>query len=84
MRMRAPSQQEPKGNRMPFTNVLVVLAAVTASVLGAKAGENRYTEITRAAARYWNDPKLKRSGPEWRRRATGRRGWSERGSASVR
>ncbi len=45
---------------MRFKYVLVVLVASTAYVLGARAGEERYTEITRAATRYWNDPKLKK------------------------
>jgi len=61
MRMRAPCQQEPKENRMPFKYVLVVPVAFAAYVLGAKAGEERYREITRAATRYWNDPKLKKT-----------------------
>lgn len=46
---------------MPFKSVLVVLVAFAAYVLGAKAGEERYREITRAATRYWNDPKLKKA-----------------------
>lgn len=46
---------------MPFKYVLVVLVAFAAYVLGAKAGEERYREITRAATRYWNDPKLKKT-----------------------
>lgn len=45
---------------MPFKSVLVVLVAFAAYVLGAKAGEERYREITRAATRYWHDPKLKK------------------------
>lgn len=46
---------------MPFKYVLVVPVAFAAYVLGAKAGEERYREITRAATRYWNDPKLKKT-----------------------
>ena len=46
---------------MPVKYVLVVLVAFAAYVLGAKAGEERYREITRAATRYWNDPKLKKT-----------------------
>jgi len=46
---------------MPVKYVLVVLVAFAAYVLGAKAGEERYREITRAATRYWNDPKLKKA-----------------------
>lgn len=46
---------------MKFKYVLIVLVAFAAYVLGAKAGEDRYKEITQAATRYWNDPKVKKA-----------------------
>lgn len=47
---------------MKFKCVLLfALAAFAAYVLGAKAGEERYTEITHAVTKYWNDPKVKKA-----------------------
>lgn len=46
---------------MRFKCVLIALAVFAAYVLGAKAGEERYEEITRALTKYWNDPKVKKA-----------------------
>lgn len=46
---------------MKIKYVLIALVAFAAYVLGAKAGEDRYREITRAVTRYWNDPKVKKA-----------------------
>ncbi|QNE46037.1 hypothetical protein F1C58_03335 [Glaciihabitans sp. INWT7] len=46
---------------MRIKYVLIVLVAFAAYVLGAKAGEDRYKEITHAATKYWNDPKVKKA-----------------------
>ena len=46
---------------MRFRSVLIVLAVAAAYVLGAKAGKERYEEITRAVTKYWNDPQLKKA-----------------------
>lgn len=54
---------------MKFKYVLIVLVAFAAYVLGAKAGEDRYKEITQAATRYWNDPKVKKARAKARNKA---------------
>lgn len=46
---------------MKIKYVLIALVAFAAYVLGAKAGEDRYREITRAVTRYWKDPKVKKA-----------------------
>lgn len=46
---------------MKIRCAVVLLVVFVAYVLGAKAGEDRYREITRAATRYWNDPKVKKT-----------------------
>lgn len=46
---------------MRFKCVLIALAVFAAYVLGAKAGEERYEEITRALMKHWNDPKVKKA-----------------------
>jgi hypothetical protein len=46
---------------MRFKYVVIVFVAFAAYVLGARAGEERYKQITHAARKYWNDPKLKKA-----------------------
>lgn len=46
---------------MKLKYILIALVAFAAYVLGAKAGQDRYKEITHAATRYWNDPKMKKA-----------------------
>lgn len=46
---------------MRFKFVLFLLVAFGAYVLGARAGEDRYKEIKRAATKYWNDPQVKKA-----------------------
>ncbi len=41
--------------------IFILLALFGAYILGAKAGEDRYKAIKKAATRYWNDPQVKKA-----------------------
>lgn len=40
---------------------LILAAAATAYVLGAKAGRSRYREIVHASKAFWNDPAVQKA-----------------------
>lgn len=46
---------------MRFKYLVIALIAFAAYVLGARAGEDRYKEIVKAATKYWNDPQTKKA-----------------------
>ncbi|MGG7466365.1 MULTISPECIES: hypothetical protein [unclassified Plantibacter] len=43
-----------------FRWILIIAVGVTAYVLGAKAGRERYREIRQVALSAWNDPQVKK------------------------
>ncbi len=45
---------------MRFKCILIALVAFGAYLLGAKAGQERYRQITRALTTRWNDPTVKK------------------------
>lgn len=44
----------------PLVWMLVIGVAVTAYIVGSKAGRARYREISRTAKRVWDDPGVKK------------------------
>lgn len=60
--------------------LVVVVAVAAAYVLGARAGRERYEQITDRVSTLWNDPALKKAIDEARRqaqkaRAAGNKNW---------
>jgi hypothetical protein len=45
----------------PVAILLILGVAATAYVLGAKAGQSRYREISSVAKQLWDDPALKKA-----------------------
>lgn len=43
-----------------MSKILLVGVAAAAYVLGAKAGRERYQQITNTAQRWWNDPRVQK------------------------
>jgi hypothetical protein len=43
-----------------MSKVVVLAAAATGYVLGARAGQERYQQITDQAQRLWHDPRVRR------------------------
>lgn len=54
--------------RPKFLIILVIAAA--AYILGARAGRERYEQITKAASSFWNDPNVKKARAEASKNAT--------------
>ena len=41
--------------------ILIIAAAATAYVLGAKAGRSRYRDISQTVGKFWNEPSVKKA-----------------------
>ncbi|MGJ4845424.1 MULTISPECIES: hypothetical protein [unclassified Leifsonia] len=49
--------------------LLILVIAGIAYVLGARAGRERYDQITSAATSFWNDPNVKKARSEAKKNA---------------